>query len=441
MKRGWMVMVLALSGCMSVNSGPEMSGPMCQGSHGPRPGPAMVPGVQGAWGQSQPMAAPYAAGGAPSGYAAAMMMSRSVPLNMMHMSAPGNPSGVVPAQATGPGGVPNMAMPPGGMIAPPGVPFGPGMMPPGGPMMAQGAPPPGAVAAVGAMHGPPAQPFTVGRTQVRFVRPSGMKVSWLVAGPDGKPGYANGIEAPGRYNFLQAAIYRLKLGNIEGRPGLEVYPTLEVVPGNLKTAAFLAHSAVPLEFTKEDFDQIGEGNYVVKVIYLPDPANQEQATTGIDQIISTRLEPGANPITEALRRGSILLVVRMGNVDQEAPNTPPIDAPGPHSAPKMPPGMPMPPMGPGMPPPGRMVPYMGPGAPSTGPGVPMMGPFGPGMQPAPQGGPNMQPAPGAPAAPQPPASGPQSRGPSVPLSRPSVFSTPPTPAQLATQDPTPPAKK
>ena len=55
---------------------------------------------------------------------------------------------------------------------------------------------------------------------------------------------------PGKYNFLQGAIYSLKLSNIEGRPGLEIYPTLEIVPSNYKTEEFLAHSYVPLEFTQ-----------------------------------------------------------------------------------------------------------------------------------------------------------------------------------------------
>jgi hypothetical protein len=154
-----------------------------------------------------------------------------------------------------------------------------------------------------------------------------MRISWLSQGFDGKPSFsAPMVEVPGRYNFLQASIYRLKLSNIRGRPGLEVYPTLEVVPQNPKTIAFLAHSAVPVEFTPMDFQDVIEGKYLVKVIYLPDPPFQELAATGIDEIISTRLEPGADPILEAQRRGSILLVIRMGNVDQEAPNTPPLDA-------------------------------------------------------------------------------------------------------------------
>jgi hypothetical protein len=267
-----------------------------------------------------------------------------------------------------------------------------GRIPPGMPPMLAAA---GPAAPPGALPSGAPKRFVAGRTQVRFARPSGMKVSWFTMGADGKPSYSpTPIETPGRYNFPQASIYRLKLSGIEGRPGLEVYPTLEVVPANPKTEAFLAHSSVPVEFTNEDFQQISEGNYVVKVIYLPDPQFQELAGTGTDEIVSTRLEPGADPIKEALRRGSILLVIRMGNMDQEAPNTPPLDAPPPgglqrppHGVPGMPPGMPGGMMGPGMHGPGPMVPYnpmgmMG-GGPMMGPmgGLPM-GPGGPSMPPA-----------------------------------------------------------
>jgi hypothetical protein len=436
MKRatGALVVVAALGGCMSVETGPGIPGPI-----GPsRPGgcgcatPAMIPGVQGPYGEGVPVAGPYTA--PRTAAQAAWMMSHSVPLDSVQMvgGRPGFPSGIMQASANVPGGpMPGLAMPPGGLLTPPnmgavpplppgmgGPPMPPGMggpggMPfgPGGPMMASAGPipPPGAM--------PPGAPhrFHVGRTQVRFLRPSGMKISWFSVGPDGKPSFSTTpIETPGRYNFAQAAIYRLKLSNIEGRPGLDVYPTLDVVPTNPKTEAFLAHSAVPVEFTNEDFQQIAEGNYLVKVIYLPDPQFQELAATGTEEIVSTRLEPGADPIKEAMRRGSILLVIRMGNMDQEAPNTPPIDAPPPGGAPHvpmMPPGQPM------MPPPGMMAPgmmqhpMMGPGSPGPGPMVPFTGtgPMGPFSAPAnPTAAPKgpagvMAPAPGlmAPVAVQP----------------------------------------
>jgi hypothetical protein len=87
-----------------------------------------------------------------------------------------------------------------------------------------------------------------------------------------------------------------------------------------RTAAFLAHNAIPVQMTPEDFDQVLSGNFVTKVIYLPDPEFQELAVAGVETLVSTRLDPGVDPIVEADRRGAILAVVRMGNKDLRLPN-------------------------------------------------------------------------------------------------------------------------
>ena len=86
-----------------------------------------------------------------------------------------------------------------------------------------------------------------------------------------------------------------------------------------RTEAFLAHNAIPVQFTEEDFDQVLSGNFVTKVIYLPDPEFQELALAGVETLVSTRLEPGVDPIVEADRRGAILAIVRMGNKDLQLP--------------------------------------------------------------------------------------------------------------------------
>ncbi len=346
-----------------------------------------MPGVAGPHGQNIPMAAPYNMAPPGNQWAAQQMMSNSVPLNMVQINRGGN----APGMSGVPGGnMPMTPIPSGGLLTPPGVPFAPGI--PGGPNVTPSSFMPGAGGGIipanvppGANTGgimlaqlgggaPPGGPgggirFSAQRTQIRFTRPTGMKVAWFAQGPDGRPTFSNvPLEAPARYNFTQGAIYKLKISGVEGRPGLEVYPTMEVVPANPKTEAFLAHSAVPLEFTQDDFKQIAEGNYVTKVIYLPDPQFQDVAGSGTDEIVSTRLEPGADPIQEALRRGSILVIIRMGNVDEEAPNTPPLNAGAPagpaaggQGQPNMPPHI--------------MVPYPG-YMPKTGalpPGGPMIG--------------------------------------------------------------------
>jgi hypothetical protein len=185
---------------------------------------------------------------------------------------------------------------------------GPGVMPPmmpvgHGPMFATGMPFSPAASSV----------------QILFRRPEGMQVRWDVTGEgafDSTP-----LIVPGRQNFGMGGIYRLKVTNVVGREGIELYPTLEIGPTTPRTEAYLAHNAIPVQFTEEDFDQVLSGNFVTKVIYLPDPAFQEMALANVETLVSTRLDPGMDPIKEADRRGAILAVVRLGNKDIELPGS------------------------------------------------------------------------------------------------------------------------
>jgi hypothetical protein len=343
----------AMSGCVNIDGGPETGGP--RPNFGRSSGPPMVPGVAGPYGTKVPMAAPYNSAPPGSHHAAMQMMQRSVPMNMVQQHPPGMPM-------SGPPGahMPNIPVPPGGLISPPGMPALPGGM--AGPNVMQTAGMQGPMQGTGVMNanlppngggvtpaqfaGPAGSMFPAQRTQVFISQPANMKVYWYTQGPDGKPNYSTTpLETPGRYNFAQGAIYRLKLTHIPGRPALELYPTLEVVPTSPKTNEFLAHNSVPLEFTEDDFKQVVDRNYIVKVVYLPDPQFQDGAGAGPDSIVSTRLEPGQDPIQEALRRGSILLVIRMGNIDQGLQHSPAMSAPTPGGAPNMkPPGQGIPPL-------------------------------------------------------------------------------------------------
>lgn len=210
--------------------------------------------------------------------------------------------------------------------------------------------PPGVVAGVGfggpngGMGGPM---FANARTQVRFVQPGGMFVHFM----DQAGGFVDpGRQVPNAFPFPQANIYRVKLDNIPNRGPRPFYPTIEVYPTTEKTVEFLSHSTVPLSFTDEDFEQAKVGNLVVKVIYLPDAQFQDLAVA--EELVSTKLQPGEDPIQEAKRRGTILLVVRLGNIDLEDKSAPQVNDPG-MGAPRMSP--------PPMPGPGPLSPGRGPG--------------------------------------------------------------------------------
>lgn len=155
--------------------------------------------------------------------------------------------------------------------------------------------------------------------QVIFSNPDGMQIHYDSVG-DGSFS-SEALYVPGRLEFPQGGIFRLKLTNINGMEGVELYPTLEVAAGNIRTAAYLAHNAIPVQFTTDDFQYVIGGNFVTKVIYLPDPEFQGDALAGVGVMSSNRLEPGLDPIVEADRRGAILAIIRIGNKDIEMSNS------------------------------------------------------------------------------------------------------------------------
>jgi hypothetical protein len=200
--------------------------------------------------------------------------------------------GVMLAGANGPGGVGVMQA---GYMGGPG---GPGCLMPCGP---------------GGYGGAGGYGLGFPTSQIGFIGPDGMRVRWDVSANamfDSEP-----LIVPGRFNFPQGAIYRLKLTDIPGYPGVELYPTLEVAPTVPRTEAYIAHNFIPFQLTDDDFKQVLSGNFVTKVIYLPDPEYQELALAGVETLVSTRLDPGVDPIVEADRRGSILAIIRLGNKD------------------------------------------------------------------------------------------------------------------------------
>jgi len=166
------------------------------------------------------------------------------------------------------------------------------------------------------MSPPGMAPMPAPTVQVWFTDPESCEIKWDVNQPgayDSSP-----YVVPFKQSFVQGGVYRLRVSNIEGFEDKTYYPSLEIGPITPRTSAFIAHSAIPIQLTNEDFTQVKTGNFVTKVIYIPDPEFQELAIAGIDTLVSTRLDPGVDPIVEADRRGSILAIVRMGNKDLES---------------------------------------------------------------------------------------------------------------------------
>ena len=140
--------------------------------------------------------------------------------------------------------------------------------------------------------------------QVRLVGPAGAKVRRF------EDNHITERELPCRLTFDKPGTYRLKLTNIPNRPGLELYPTVEVYAATAKTTTFLMHNAVALEFTDAEIDKAVKGQLATRAVCL----NQD----GEQTFAITEAPTNDDVVGLAMKKGPILLVARLGSIDLEA---------------------------------------------------------------------------------------------------------------------------
>lgn len=155
--------------------------------------------------------------------------------------------------------------------------------------------------------------------QLRIVMPRSMKV-WVAE--HGRPFPKQlVIEVPGRINLKQGSRYRLKLTDIPGRSGVILYPTIEVRSCDRKTDEKLRDKAIPILITEDDFDRVAQSKTVTKVILLPHPKYQrlfdlDEASGGYS-MTSHNFEPEDDVVKLAPKYGTVIAVIRIGNIDAE----------------------------------------------------------------------------------------------------------------------------
>lgn len=127
-------------------------------------------------------------------------------------------------------------------------------------------------------------------------------------------------------------IYRLKLTGIPRHPGVELYPSVEILGRLFPPADQVNRFRLPIHFPPEDLEAAMEGHLVTRVIYLENPraAIAEQRSIDDQQVFDVRI--GEDPIRAAERFGRPMVIVRIGSriPDQQELNgfgvgTPPLN--------------------------------------------------------------------------------------------------------------------
>lgn len=178
----------------------------------------------------------------------------------------------------------------------------------------QGLAPPGAIGSAQLERGGPLPGYF---QPVEIRAPEGVKVSLAVGGAFDAP-----QATPRSVGLLIAPVYRLRVSNMPGAEGFEVFPTIEVIDRLYPPPGEQRRFPIPIELTEEDLQLALEGKFVTRVIYLEDPNTALPLLDKPERPNWFDTGPGVNPLEEADRWGRPLAVLRLGGRVPEDPDRP-----------------------------------------------------------------------------------------------------------------------
>src|SRR4029077_13133437 len=121
---------------------------------------------------------------------------------------------------------------------------------------------------------------------------------------------ATALAAPAVVGLRGGSTYRLKISNLADFPGVELYPTLELLDRLHPPRGREIDFAIPITLTAEEIESALDGRLVTKVIYLeqPDRAAPVRNATA-DRVRLVR--PKDNALAIADEAGRPMVIVRL----------------------------------------------------------------------------------------------------------------------------------
>lgn len=117
-------------------------------------------------------------------------------------------------------------------------------------------------------------------------------------------------------------LYRLKISNLPGLPGLEVFPTVELLDRLHPPTGREVEFAIPILITEADVRRATAGNLVTRVIYLEQP-QLAQEVDPLRREVPQAVLPTTNALQEADRLGRAMAIIRIGG-RRISPSAPPM---------------------------------------------------------------------------------------------------------------------
>ena len=162
----------------------------------------------------------------------------------------------------------------------------------------------------------------VGRTTPEYFQP--VRVSLPTAGVvtffEGTPERSHDLVAPAQASLIVGRMYRLRVGGMPEFPGVDFFPSIELIDRLHPPAGKVEDFPVEFELTLEELEWAANGRLVTKVVYLEQPDRVPMTVLDSKERITT-IEPSHNAIAEADLLGRPVAIVRLGGRTPD-PNQP-----------------------------------------------------------------------------------------------------------------------
>lgn len=142
---------------------------------------------------------------------------------------------------------------------------------------------------------------------VRISVPGSARVTFFdSSNPDGTT-----VDAPGQARLPVGYAYRVRISEMSEYPGVEIYPTVEVLDRLHPPADLIDEYAIPIELTADEIEAVLDDRMVNKVVYLerqdlPRPPHRRAA------VALSEVSPSANLLEAAHHQGRPMAILRIG---------------------------------------------------------------------------------------------------------------------------------
>lgn len=164
--------------------------------------------------------------------------------------------------------------------------------------------PPGAIGSQQLLRGGPLPGYF---QPVEIKGPPGTVISTAEVGHFAPPD-----RSPLLAGMLIGQVYRLRVTNIPEQPGLEVYPTIEVIDRLFPPMGLEFQFPIPIELTQEELEMALDGKFVTRVIYLEEPDTALPVAERPDEQTYFEAAVGESPLDVADTLGRPMAILRMG---------------------------------------------------------------------------------------------------------------------------------